>query len=140
MSRYDDIINLPHHVSKSRKPMPLENRAAQFAPFAALSGHDEAIAETARLTAPKEILSQDEAENLSGRLACVIRHIPEQSEWSFVYYVPDNVKDGGRYVTVTGVVKRYDEYEKTIVLADGQVLRIDNIMSVSGKALENCCL
>lgn len=89
MSRYDDIINLPHHVSKTRKPMPMINRAAQFAPFAALTGHDEAIAETARQTAPRRILSSDEQEILSKRLAYAIDHIGERPNFTFTYFIPD---------------------------------------------------
>ena len=72
MSKYDDIINLTHHVSKNRTPMSMENRAAQFAPFAALSGHDEAIAETARLTTPKKLLSDYEMSSITRKLTCVI--------------------------------------------------------------------
>ena len=86
MSRYDDLINLPHHVSKTRKPMPMINRAAQFAPFAALTGHDEAIAETARQTAPRRILSSDEQEILSKRLAYAIDHIGERPNLTFIFY------------------------------------------------------
>lgn len=96
MSRYDDIIHRPHHVSKTRKPMPMINRAAQFAPFAALTGHDKAIAETARQTTPRQILSSDEQEILSRRLTYAIGHIGERSNLTFIYFIPDTLKDGGR--------------------------------------------
>ena len=111
MSKYDDIINLPHHVSKNRTPMSMENRAAQFAPFAALTGHDEALAETARLTTPKE-------------------QIPGQEEYTFVYFVPDTQKDGGKYVSITGTAKKYEEVTRALTLSDGRVLLIDNILSI----------
>lgn len=137
MSRYDDIINLPHHVSKSRKPMSMTDRAAQFAPFAALSGHNEALAETVRQTSPKEILSQDELDRLSARLTCVIEHMTERNELSFVYYVPDEVKDGGKYVELTGIPKRYDEYERVLVMSDGRMLLIDNILTITGKLFDD---
>lgn len=136
MSRYDDIINLPHHVSKTRKPMPMINRAAQFAPFAALTGHDEAIAETARQTAPRRILSSDEQEILSKRLAYAIDHIGERPNLTFTYFIPDTLKDGGRYVTITGVIRKYDALEKTVVLETNEILLIDNILSISGEMIE----
>jgi hypothetical protein len=136
MSKYDDIINLPHHVSKTRKPMPIINRAAQFAPFAALTGHDEAVAETARQTTPKQILSSDEQEILSKRLAYAIDHIGERPNLTFTYFIPDTLKDGGRYVTITGVIRKYDALERTVVLETNEILLIDNILSISGEMIE----
>ena len=128
MSRYDDIIHLPHHVSKTRKPMPMINRAAQFAPFAALTGHDEAIAETARQTTPRQILSR--------RLTYAIDHIGERSNLTFIYFIPDTLKDGGRNITITGVIRRYDELERTVILETNEILLIDNILSISGGMIE----
>ena len=137
MSRYDDIIHLPHHVSKTRKPMPMINRAAQFAPFAALTGHDEAIAETARQTAPKRILSSDEQEILSKRLAyAAISHIGERPNLTFTYFIPDMLKDGGKYVKITGVIRKYDELGRTVILETNEILLIDNILSISGGIIE----
>ena len=136
MSRYDDIINLPHHVSKTRKPMSMINRAAQFAPFTALTGHDEAIAETARQTTPRQILSSDEQEILSKNLAYVIDHIGEHLNLTFTYFIPDILKDGGRYATITGVIRRYDELERTVILETNEILLIDNILSISGGMIE----
>lgn len=130
MSKYDDIINLPHHVSKNRTPMSMENRAAQFAPFAALTGHDEALAETARLTTPKKLLSDDEMASLTRELARVIEQVPEQEEYTFVYFVPDTQKDGGKYVSITGTAKKYEEVTRALTLSDGRVLLIDNILSI----------
>lgn len=130
MSKYDDIINLPHHVSKNRTPMSMENRAAQFAPFAALTGHDEALAETARLTTPKKLLSDDEMASLTRKLACVIEQVPGQEEYSFVYFVPDAQKEGGKYVSKTGTVKKYDEVARALTLSDGTLLLIDNMLLV----------
>lgn len=136
MSKYDDIIHLPHHVSRTRKPMPMINRAAQFAPFAALTGHDEAITETARQTTPKRILSSDEQEILSKRLAYAIDHISERPNLTFTYFIPDTLKDGGRYVTITGVIRKYDALEKTVILETNEILLIDNILSTSGEMIE----
>ena len=136
MSRYDDIIHLPHHVSKTRKPMPMINRAAQFAPFAALTGHDEAIAETARQTALRRILSSDEQEILSKRLAYAISHIGKRSNLTFIYFIPDTQKEGGRYVNTTGILRAYDDFEKRIVLEDGTVVLVETIVSISGDMLD----
>ena len=136
MSRYDDIIHLPHHVSKTRKPMPMINRAAQFAPFAALTGHDEVIAETARQTTPKQILSSDEQEILSKRLAYAISHIGERPNLTFTYFIPDTQKEGGRYVSTTGILRAYDDFEKRIVLEDGTVVLVETIVSISGDMLD----
>ena len=130
MSKYDDIINLPHHVSKNRTPMSMENRAAQFAPFAALTGHDEALAETARLTTPKKLLSDDEMASLTRKLTRVIEQVPGLEEYTFMYFVPDVQKEGGKYVSITDTVKKYDEVTRTITLSDGKVLLIDNILSI----------
>ena len=109
MSKYDDIINLPHHVSKNRTPMSMENRAAQFAPFAALTGSD------------------DEMASLTRELARVIEQVPEQEEYTFVYFVPDTQKDGGKYVSITGTAKKYEEVTRALTLSDGRVLLIDNL-------------
>ena len=136
MSRYDDIIHLPHHVSKTRKPMPMINRAAQFAPFAALTGHDEAIAETARQTAPKRKLSLDEQEILSKRMAYAISHIGERPNLTFTYFIPDMLKDGGKYAEITGVIRKYDELGRTVILETNEILLIDNILSISGGMME----
>lgn len=112
------------------------NRAAQFAPFAALTGHDEAIAETARQTAPKRILSSDEQEILSKRLAYAISHIGERPNLTFTYFIPDTQKEGGRYVSTTGILRAYDDFEKRIVLEDGTVVLVETIVSISGDMLD----
>ena len=105
--------------------MPMINRAAQFAPFAALTGHDEAITETARQTTPKRILSSDEQEILSKRLAL-----------TFTYFIPDTQKEGGRYVSTSGILRAYDDFEKKIALEDGTVILIETIISISGDMLD----
>lgn len=137
MSKYDDIINLPHHVSKTHKPMPLINRAAQFAPFSALTGYEEAIVEAGRQTTKRGLPSSSELENLSNRLAFALDHINEHEQLAFSYFIPDELKDGGEKVTVKGIIKKYDENERTIILYNGLKLYIDNILSISGKTLDD---
>lgn len=130
MSKYDDIINLPHHVSKTRKPMSMESRAAQFAPFAALSGHDEAVNETARLTSSRIELSQEMLDNLSLRLAYALEQgVPV----TVTYFRPDAYKDGGKYVTASGIIKKIDDVEGTIVFSDKRSIRLNDIYSLDGE-------
>lgn len=85
--------------------MPLINRAAQFAPFSALTGYDDSIAEAARLTTPEHILSQEEYDELSRRLTFVVEHMAEHNELEFTYFIPDKTKSGGKYITVVGIIK-----------------------------------
>ena len=127
---YDDIINLPHHVSVRHPQMSALDRAAQFSPFAALTGHEDAITETARLT--RERIEQDEnsREILDRRLQMVIERIRETPEITVTYFQQDARKQGGEYLTVSGRVKKVDEYERRICLEYGAVLRIEEIVDI----------
>ena len=107
--RYDDIINLPHHVSAVRKRMSMHDRAAQFSPFAALTGYDDAIDETARLTDKQFELSEDERNRLDEQLRLIADRIEEQPELEVTYFQPDELKEGGAYLTTRGCVRRIDE-------------------------------
>lgn len=127
MSKYDDIINLPHHVSATRTPMSLENRAAQFAPFAALSGHDDAIAETARITIEKPELSAEDLERLSRKL---IYAIEQDAEIRITYFQPDALKQGGSYREICGKVKKIDETDSQLILADHRAIPLDSIIAI----------
>ena len=127
---YDDIIGLPHHVSRNRPQMPMRDRAAQFAPFAALSGYGEAVAETARQTTPKRELSEQEAEELDRRLAELVARLPERQEWTVEYFVPDERKAGGAYVSLTGRVRHVSVPKRVLVMADGTVIPLDDIVSL----------
>ena len=127
MSRYDDIFNLPHHVSKTRTPMSMENRAAQFAPFAALTGHDVAIAETARLTSEKPELSPEELDKLSRRL---IYAMEKDAVIRITHFQPDSFKQGGRYCQTEGKVKKIDEVDGMIILSDKQAIPLDSVLSI----------
>lgn len=131
MNKYKDIINLPHHVSKTRKPMSLYNRAAQFAPFAALTGYDDAIKETARLTEERIELSDELKNMLNQKIKLIIENIKLQPEVVITYYVPDNKKSGGVYKTISGNVKRIDEVEKCIIFTNKIKIFFYDIISIS---------
>lgn len=130
MNKYKDIINLPHHVSKTRKPMSLYNRAAQFAPFAALTGYDDAIKETARLTEEKIELSDELKNMLNQKIKLIIENIKLQPEVAITYYVPDNKKSGGVYKTISGNVKRIDEVEKCIIFTNKLKIKVSDLLNI----------
>ena len=125
MNRYDDIINLPHHVSPTRQRMSMHDRAAQFAPFAALVGYDDAVAETARLTEPRPELDEQEQRAINERLAYIADHIDEQPEVFIRYFVPDERKSGGEILEFNGIVRKIAN--GIIVTADGLNIGIKNI-------------
>ena len=131
MSRYDDIINLPHHVSPTRQRMSMHDRAAQFAPFAALVGYDAAVAETARLTESRPELDEQEQQAINERLAYIADHIHEQPEVRVKYFVPDEHKSGGAIVVTSGKVKKISATDGTIVMADGRKIRLSDIVDLS---------
>ena len=131
--KYDDIINLPHHASKKHTPMSPLNRAAQFSPFAALSGHGEAIRETERLTDTFIELSENEKEQLDGQIRVIRDNLNHNPEIEVIYFRPDEIKSGGAYVSVCGKVKKIDEYNGQIIFMDGKALRIEHIFSIRGE-------
>lgn len=131
--RYDDIINLPHHVSNKHPRMSPIDRAAQFSPFAALTGHDAAIKETARLTEERLELDENRKELLDARLQLLREHLGEKPTVTFTFFEPDERKSGGAYVTVTGSVKKIEEYENKIILEEGAAIFIDDIYAVEGE-------
>ncbi len=130
-NEYDDIIDLPHHISTKHPQMTQEARAAQFAPFAALTGYDDEVKETARLT-NKRIELDDEAKSiLNNKIQMIIEQLSERPIVAFTYFVPDNKKEGGKYVTVTGVVRKIDEYKQIIVLEDKIEIPINEIVDIA---------
>lgn len=127
MGKYDDIINLPHHVSDFHKPMPVENRAAQFAPFAALTGHNEAIAETARYTEPMKELSEEESNMLSRILH---KALSDKAEICLTYFSTDKTKSGGTYKMKSGKIKKWDEIENNLLMHDGTILPLNMVINI----------
>jgi uncharacterized protein (UPF0248 family) len=133
---YDDIINLPHHVSATHPHMTAIDRAAQFSPFAALTGYDSAIKETARLTGKRVELDEDVKDALSDRLQIIVDRIKEHPKIAITYFQPDAKKNGGAYVTAVSPAKKIDEYERVIVMTDGKTIPIDEIISIDGQIFE----
>ena len=131
MSDYDDIINLPHHQSKNHPHMSLYDRAAQFAPFAALTGYDDAVKEARRLTDSKPELDENQLEELDQKLADLMTRIEEHPEVTITYFEPDDKKEGGAYVTCVGKLKKIDIYEKQLVLTGNRFIRICDIVSIN---------
>ena len=130
---YDDIIYLPRHVSKRHPQMSLYNRAAQFAPFAALTGYGEAIAETARQTAPKIEIMEDDRQLMDRKLLLLTNHLEEEPTITITYFQPDRRKSGGQYLTITGVVKAIRTNERIIIMKDRKKISIDTIVGLEGE-------
>lgn len=129
-SQYDDIINLPHHVSKTHPQMPMSDRAAQFSPFAALTGYDAAIRETGRLTDAQTELSEEDADILNEKIAVLVERISEKPHFTVTYFVPDDRKKGGAYSTISGNLRRIDEYERLLIFVDGKIIQMDTIADI----------
>ena len=127
---YDDIINLPHHISRKRPRMPLEDRAAQFSPFAAVVGHEAAVKETARLTDKKRTLSESEKYLLDVQFQEIHAKIESGHEVEIEYFVSDLLKSGGKYVVTFGKVKKIDVYERCILMTNGNVIALDDVVRV----------
>ena len=132
-NRYNEIINLPHHVSKTRPQMPMSDRAAQFAPFAALTGYDAAIKETGRLTDEKIEMDEEALNILNMKFQILVDSLDDEPEVTFTYFKPDERKAGGAYIEVTGTVKKVDDFERLIVMQNGTKLPMDDILNIEGE-------
>ena len=126
-NRYDEIINLPHHVSTTRPQMPMSDRAAQFAPFAALTGYDSAIKETGRLTDERIELDEEALTALDRKYQLLIEALDDAPEVTIIYFQPDERKAGGQYVSATGTVKKVDTFGRRILLQDGTRIPLDSV-------------
>ena len=128
--KYDDIIELEHHVSPKRAGMSIEDRAAQFSPFAALTGYDDVIRETGRLTDGAVELTQSSIQWLNSKLVYLSDHAEETPQITVTWFKPDGRKSGGSYVTQTGLFKRVDEYRQLLVLTDGWQIPLEAIYGI----------
>ena len=133
-SAYDDILNLPHHTSAVQPAMPMQNRAAQFAPFAALVGYDAIIRETARLTDEKADLDESVKAELNEKLRLLLELLPQQPEVTITYFQPDNRKAGGAYRITSGIVRKFLHSENLLVMMDGSKIPVDAIAALDDGA------
>ncbi len=136
MKNYQDILYLPHHVSKTRKQMPIENRAAQFAPFAALTGYDDAIDETVRTTDECVVLDEDEAERLDRKLQHLLAHLAQTPRVRLTYFVPDIRKSGGAYHTKEGDVLSVDLQKGILTFADRTAIPLSAVCALDGEIFD----
>ncbi|MGN0638603.1 MAG: hypothetical protein ACI4J0_09550 [Huintestinicola sp.] len=130
--KYDDILMLSRPISEKHMPMPRPDRAAQFSSFAALSGYDEAVGETARLTDGRIEIDEDRAAELNDKLNILRDNLYERPEIAVTYFVPDSKKSGGKYVTFRGNARAIDEYERTIIFVKGGRIPLDDILTLGG--------
>lgn len=130
ISRYGDIIQLPHHTSSKHPRMPMRNRAAQFSPFAALSGYEDTIKETERITDTEIGESEYRLSELNRQLNLIKENISEFPEVVITYFIPDSLKSGGQYKTLRGHVKKLDEYSGTLTMRDGAAILFKNILKL----------
>ena len=131
--KYDEIMGLPHHVSKTRPQMPMSDRAAQFAPFAALTGYDAAIKETGRLTDERIELDVEALSALDMKYQLLMEALDEAPEVTITYFRPDERKAGGKYVSAVGAVKKIDDFERRITMQDGAKIPMDDVLSIEGE-------
>lgn len=134
--KYGDIINLPHHISPKRARMSRHDRAAQFSPFAALTGHDAAIKETSRLTEEKPEIDEYKKQELNEKLLMILENIQVYSV-SITYFVADERKAGGTFVSAIGNVKKIDSYGQIVIMEDGTQIFIDDIVEIDLQACHN---
>lgn len=130
--KYADIFHMPHHVSTKRPQMSQRDRAAQFAPFAALTGHDEAIKETARLTDEKIELDESTLAILNDKLQIILDNLEAEPVVTITFFKADTKKAGGAYIEHSGVIRKVDDYERTVVFMDKAVIPIEDILDIQG--------
>ena len=131
--KYDEIMGLPHHVSKTRPQMPMSDRASQFAPFAALTGYDAAIKVTGRLTDERIELDVEALSALDMKYQLLMEALDEAPEVTITYFQPDERKAGGKYVSAVGAVKKIDDFERRITMRDGTRIPTDDVLSIDGE-------
>ena len=136
MQNYSDILDLPHHASAKHARMRKVDRAAQFSPFAALTGYDAEVRETARLTDVRMELDESKKYMLNEKLRLILRILEKKPEIAITYFVPDEKKTGGAYKRVTGVVKKIDEFKRTVVMTDETIIAIEQIIEIDGDCFD----
>lgn len=134
---YDDILHLPHPTSKRHPRMPIADRAAQFSPFAALTGHGTAIEETARVTDRRIELDEDAKEQLDQMLQLLLERMDEQPEVTVTWFSPDEKKAGGQYHTATGKLKRIDTQASRLILTDGTQIPLEDLLRIRTESFQD---
>ena len=124
---YEDIVNLPPHISKKHPQPSMMDRAARFAPFAAITGYEEMVLEEARVTEEQIHLDEDAVALICEKINMIQEFIDEEPEIKITYFEPDKKKSGGAYITITGTPKRIDEYEQLLIMTDGKKIKFDSI-------------
>lgn len=132
MGKYDDIINLPHHTSKTRPRMSMHDRAAQFSPFAALTGYDGCVTEAARLTDRRRERSEEEEFELNEKINILKENADIQPLITVEYFLSDTKKEGGAYITETGNFRRIDEYANNLIFTSGEIIPMSDIYRIEG--------
>lgn len=135
-TNYEDIINLPHHISTRHPQMDIQSRAAQFAPFAALTGYDDNIKEATRLTTQRIELDEQEKLLLDKKINLILNNIEQKTTITITYFVKDNLKSGGKYIDINGIIKTIDITKGYIILKDKTKIPINDIINITSKLLE----
>lgn len=136
-NNYEDIINLPHHISSKHPQMSIEARSAQFTPFSALSGYDDAVKETERRTESRLEIDEESKNRLNNKLNIILNNIKHNPKITFTYFVYDQKKSGGKYITTTGKVKKVNIIEQYITLMDKTQIPINEIINMKGDIFSN---
>ena len=137
MGNYDDIISLPHHESAKHPKMPALDRAAQFMPFAALTGHNAAVMETERLTDSRMELDEMKKEELNEHLQFIKEQLLQKPQISITYFLPDTQKNGGAYLTITGTVRKIEQTRHQVIMENGTVIPMDDIYEIESALFDN---
>ena len=133
---YEDIVNLPPHISKKHSQPTMLERAARFAPFAAITGYEEMVLEAARVTEERIELDESTLAMLNEKLNIIHDSLDSEPVIQITYFEPDKKKSGGAYISVTGTVKRIDEYERLVIMSDGKKIRIDEIFGLESRLFD----
>ena len=128
--KYDDIINLEHHVSTKHSRMSLENRSAQFAPYSALTGYEEAVTEEARITESRIDIDEEAKIEVNEKLNYIMKHLDKNIIVSVTYFEKDKKKQGGSYKTIKGIIKKIDDFRKTIEMQTGEIIKIEELKKI----------
>lgn len=128
--KYDDLINLEHHVSTKHSRMSLENRSAQFAPFSALTGYEEAVTEEARITESRIDIDEEAKIEVNEKLNYIMKHLDKNIIVSVTYFEKDKKKQGGSYKTIKGIIKKIDDFRKTIEMQTGEIIKIEELKKI----------